>query len=189
MIEHILFTLFIFGIDNIIIEVSKDLPIFDGSAVVYRNFIGDLGVTNLRRKRRFFKFNDALIRKRGNRIISWRKPRVEISVLYDPGHKLLRPVRIGLNDPYDLLRARTFDFIEESDPRLKNYRFGLGITEEAFFPELRYPDEPARHKLLDLIGDLYTVGRPFLGKIMAINPNHALNIAFVKSQWRATGGG
>jgi len=46
--------------------------------------------------------------------------------------------------------------------------------------ELRYSNEPARHKLLDLIGDLALVGRPLLGQILAARPGHAANIAFAK---------
>jgi UDP-3-O-[3-hydroxymyristoyl] N-acetylglucosamine deacetylase/3-hydroxyacyl-[acyl-carrier-protein] dehydratase len=45
---------------------------------------------------------------------------------------------------------------------------------------LRYPNEPARHKLLDLVGDLALVGRPIKGQIMAHKPGHALNVAFAK---------
>lgn len=46
--------------------------------------------------------------------------------------------------------------------------------------ELRYTNEPARHKLLDLIGDLALVGRPLKGQILAARPGHAANVAFGK---------
>src|SRR6201996_1131315 len=46
--------------------------------------------------------------------------------------------------------------------------------------ELRYQNEPARHKLLDMIGDLALVGVPLKGHIMAARPGHAANIAFAK---------
>ncbi|RYD91600.1 MAG: bifunctional UDP-3-O-[3-hydroxymyristoyl] N-acetylglucosamine deacetylase/3-hydroxyacyl-ACP dehydratase [Sphingobacteriales bacterium] len=46
--------------------------------------------------------------------------------------------------------------------------------------ELRYQNEPARHKLLDMIGDLALVGVPLKGHIMAARPGHAANIAFGK---------
>ncbi len=46
--------------------------------------------------------------------------------------------------------------------------------------DLRYPNEPARHKLLDLIGDLSLIGRPIRGKIVATKPGHASNVAFAK---------
>jgi UDP-3-O-[3-hydroxymyristoyl] N-acetylglucosamine deacetylase/3-hydroxyacyl-[acyl-carrier-protein] dehydratase len=46
--------------------------------------------------------------------------------------------------------------------------------------ELRYSNEPARHKLLDVMGDLALVGRPIKAQIMAARPGHAANVAFAK---------
>lgn len=46
--------------------------------------------------------------------------------------------------------------------------------------KLRYPNEPARHKLLDMIGDLALVGVALKGHIMAARPGHAANVAFAK---------
>ena len=46
--------------------------------------------------------------------------------------------------------------------------------------ELRYKNEPARHKLLDLIGDLALAGRPLKGQILAARPGHAANVAFAR---------
>ena len=45
---------------------------------------------------------------------------------------------------------------------------------------LRYPDEPARHKLLDMIGDFSLVGFPLQGQITGLRPGHAANVAFAK---------
>lgn len=46
--------------------------------------------------------------------------------------------------------------------------------------KLRHQNEPARHKLLDMVGDLALVGRPIKGHIMAARPGHAANVAFAK---------
>jgi len=46
--------------------------------------------------------------------------------------------------------------------------------------ELHFPNEPARHKLLDLIGDLALVGMPFKAHIIANRPGHSTNVAFAK---------
>lgn len=46
--------------------------------------------------------------------------------------------------------------------------------------ELRYSNEPARHKLLDLVGDLALVGRPIKAQILAARPGHAANVGFAK---------
>ena len=46
--------------------------------------------------------------------------------------------------------------------------------------ELRYPNEPARHKLLDIMGDLALVGQPIKGKVVATRPGHYANIRLAK---------
>ena len=46
--------------------------------------------------------------------------------------------------------------------------------------ELRYPNEPARHKLLDIMGDLALVGQPIKGKVVATRPGHFANIRLAK---------
>ena len=51
--------------------------------------------------------------------------------------------------------------------------------------ELRYNNEPARHKLLDVIGDLTLVGRPLKAQILAARPGHAANVAFAKKLKKA----
>lgn len=51
--------------------------------------------------------------------------------------------------------------------------------------ELRYKNEPARHKLLDVMGDLALVGRPIKAQILAARPGHAANVAFAKKLKKA----
>ena len=46
--------------------------------------------------------------------------------------------------------------------------------------KLRFPNEPARHKLLDVMGDLALIGKPIKGKIVATKPGHTANIEFAK---------
>jgi UDP-3-O-[3-hydroxymyristoyl] N-acetylglucosamine deacetylase len=45
---------------------------------------------------------------------------------------------------------------------------------------LRFPDEPCRHKALDLIGDLALIGRPLLGHVIAERAGHAMHVALVQ---------
>ena len=46
--------------------------------------------------------------------------------------------------------------------------------------ELRFPDECIRHKLLDLIGDLYLLGKPLISKIYAYKTGHNFNRRVIK---------
>ncbi len=69
-----------------------------------------------------------------------------------------------------------------------NVKKALGISGDVFVGEngilnnrnLRFPNEPARHKLLDLLGDLYLVGAPIKGQILAARPGHQSNIEFAR---------
>ncbi len=64
----------------------------------------------------------------------------------------------------------------------------LGIEDDIFVGEngilnnrpLRFKNEPARHKLLDLLGDLYLIGAPILGQILAARPGHQSNMEFAR---------
>lgn len=62
------------------------------------------------------------------------------------------------------------------------HKQGVKVTEGGILNnlELRFPNEPARHKLLDVIGDLALVGYPFKAHIIANRPGHSSNIAFAK---------
>jgi len=51
--------------------------------------------------------------------------------------------------------------------------------------ELRYNNEPARHKLLDVLGDLALAGHPLKAQILAARPGHAANVAFAKKLKKA----
>jgi len=78
--------------------------------------------------------------------------------------------------------ARTFGFVAELEA-LKARGLALGATRdnavalgrEGYETPLRFPDELARHKLLDLIGDLALAGRPLRARILALMPGHTLN--------------
>ncbi|MBM3301381.1 MAG: UDP-3-O-acyl-N-acetylglucosamine deacetylase, partial [Deltaproteobacteria bacterium] len=52
--------------------------------------------------------------------------------------------------------------------------------EKVVNPPLRFPDEFVRHKILDIIGDFYLLGRPFIGKIIAMQTGHTENIAMMR---------
>ncbi|HIE06286.1 MAG TPA: hypothetical protein EYP58_05740 [bacterium (Candidatus Stahlbacteria)] len=183
MIEHLLAVLAGLGIDNILVEVGGgELPIFDGSVKEYYEALSDTGIYDLKTARNFFKFQTGELDISESYIEAEESDCAELKIEYDPGHPMVRKSRVKFSRIEDLAGARTFGFVRADDPRLKDYRFGVGITDDQIYPALRYPDEPIRHKLLDLIGDLYTIGRPFTGKIRAKNPNHQLNTTFVKQQ-------
>lgn len=72
-------------------------------------------------------------------------------------------------------RAGQFAWLSESDMLVFDDTPGAG-GDRASLP-LRFPDEPARHKLLDLIGDLALLGRPLQARVIATRSGHALTAA------------
>jgi UDP-3-O-acyl-N-acetylglucosamine deacetylase len=96
------------------------------------------------------------------------------------------------NDPEEfktqIAPARTFGFVRDmrmmdemglaGGGRLSNVV--LLDDEKVVNPPLRFQDEFVRHKILDIIGDFYLLGRPFIGKIVARQTGHGDNIAMLK---------
>jgi UDP-3-O-[3-hydroxymyristoyl] N-acetylglucosamine deacetylase len=89
----------------------------------------------------------------------------------------------------EIAPARTFGFVREfrqmaqlglaSGARIDNAI--LVDDEKVVNTTLRFPDEFARHKVLDLIGDLYLLGRPLHAHITASKTGHSDNLALVKA--------
>ena len=62
------------------------------------------------------------------------------------------------------------------------HKSDLKVTENGILNniDLRFTNEPARHKLLDLVGDLYLLGKPIKGHVFATRPGHFANTEMVK---------
>ena len=96
-------------------------------------------------------------------------------------------------DVDDIIRARTYCFDYEVEFILKS---GLGkggsldntliIGKDKVYNEggFRYENEPARHKVFDLIGDLYLLGMPVRGKFFSVKGGHHVNVALVKELYK-----
>ncbi|MDB9701658.1 bifunctional UDP-3-O-[3-hydroxymyristoyl] N-acetylglucosamine deacetylase/3-hydroxyacyl-ACP dehydratase, partial [Salibacteraceae bacterium] len=104
--------------------------------------------------------------------------------------ELMQLVNAGLVKGGDvdnaIVMVDTLDFTDEEIDRLANafnrereelQSVGIGILNNV---KLHFQNEPARHKLLDIIGDLALVGKPIQGHILAARPGHTTNVAFAK---------
>lgn len=89
----------------------------------------------------------------------------------------------------ELAPARTFCLRREVEP-LRAAGFGKGAGPEntvvlengrSVTVPLRFPDEPVRHKILDLLGDLFLLGRPLRARVVARRSGHRLNRALVRA--------
>jgi UDP-3-O-[3-hydroxymyristoyl] N-acetylglucosamine deacetylase len=90
----------------------------------------------------------------------------------------------------DVSRARTFGFLEEVD-KLRAMGLALGgsldnavvISGDRILNDggLRYENEFVRHKVLDLIGDLYLIGAPVIGRFRCVRSGHAMTLRMLKT--------
>lgn len=102
-------------------------------------------------------------------------------------HELELLIEHNLIKGGDLNNAIVFVERELSEEEMKRLGQYFGKEEVKVRPEgvlnnleLRYANEPARHKLLDIIGDLALVGKPIKGRIIATKPGHGPNTNFAK---------
>ena len=87
----------------------------------------------------------------------------------------------------DIAPARSFNTFENIDIAQKTGTVGSGYLDSHIImhegkvinTKLRYPDEFVRHKILDLIGDLYLLGYPLRGRVVANMTSHGYNQALV----------
>lgn len=110
-----------------------------------------------------------------------------------PGSMHSEALNIIDSYPSEIAPARTFVLTEEF-PMIEQYGLGKGLTREmvtilgaqGYENAVRYPDEPARHKLLDMLGDLYLSGIParFLNVVGTRN-GHEANVKMAAMMFRA----
>lgn len=194
-IEHLMATCHMYGITNLLVKVSEEVPIFDGSAREMCNNIEEAGIVEQKEGVGPLKVDAKInLANLGNgRYLS-----IEPSEKFEVEYVLEHPKPIGhqsyhfAGDKDDFLQniapARTFGFIRDFE-RLAKMGLGSGgrvnnvillNEEEVVNTTLRFPDEFVRHKVLDLIGDIYLLNRPIIGKISAKQTGHLENISLVK---------
>jgi UDP-3-O-[3-hydroxymyristoyl] N-acetylglucosamine deacetylase len=193
--EHLLSVLYSVGIDNAIIEIDNlEVPIVDGSGLPFVQLIRQAGVRTLRRKRRYLRIREQVsVEAAGKRITILPSDSFHLSCDIYFNHPLVgrQTMQIEVTpERYatDIAPARTFGFEWELD-QMQNMGLIRGASLEnavcfdrtsVMNPEgLRFPDEPCRHKVLDLIGDLALIGRPLLGHVVAERAGHAMHAALV----------
>jgi UDP-3-O-[3-hydroxymyristoyl] N-acetylglucosamine deacetylase len=195
-VEHLLAALVGCGIDNVRIEVEgPEIPILDGSAAPFVQFIHDAGVHEQRATRRYLLVSKPVVVQDGDKSARLLPSRsFSVSYTIDFKHPLIsdQRYRVELSErafQRDIARARTFGFKRDVE---RLHKAGLargGSLENAVVvddfnilnPEgLRYPDEFVRHKILDAIGDLALIGMPIIGHLEAVKSGHALNYQLVR---------
>jgi UDP-3-O-[3-hydroxymyristoyl] N-acetylglucosamine deacetylase/3-hydroxyacyl-[acyl-carrier-protein] dehydratase len=189
-VEHVLAALTGAGIDNAIVELnSNEPPIADGSAREYARLIQMAGILPQGAEREVFCISAPIELQIGETVMSvFPHDRFKITcVSAGKQGRFTQQLSIEITPKtweLELAHARTFCFYEEIEVLIQNGLIKGGSLENAVVirddailttEPLRYPDEFVRHKILDIIGDLTLLGRPFCGHIIAIKPSHAAN--------------
>jgi UDP-3-O-[3-hydroxymyristoyl] N-acetylglucosamine deacetylase len=194
-VEHFLAVLHGYGISNVLVKVQGEIPILDGSALEFCHLIDEAGVQEQDEPLPEIVV-DRLYRVGGDGSESIS---IEPADFFSVRYLLKYPQPVGVQEytythegpelfKEEIAPARTFGFLRDMEKLQRNGLVNGGklnncilIDEEKIInTELRFPDELARHKILDILGDFYLLGKPIRGKIMAHMTGHSDNIALLR---------
>ncbi|MBU2035221.1 MAG: bifunctional UDP-3-O-[3-hydroxymyristoyl] N-acetylglucosamine deacetylase/3-hydroxyacyl-ACP dehydratase [Candidatus Omnitrophica bacterium] len=194
-IEHLMAAFCGLGIDNIVVELNNiELPGMDGSSRDFFKALSDAGIKEQDKERKFYSIKEPIIvEEKSASIVILPAADLKISYTLNYNHSLLKEqfFELVVDDNTfkdEISLSRTF-CLEEEAGELRDQGFGLGANFEntlvvgksgVIKNKLRYPNEFARHKVLDLIGDLYLFGQPIKGHIIALRSGHSLNIKLLQ---------
>jgi UDP-3-O-[3-hydroxymyristoyl] N-acetylglucosamine deacetylase/3-hydroxyacyl-[acyl-carrier-protein] dehydratase len=190
-VEHLMAALSSLGIDNIDIQIdNNEVPGLDGSAINFVEALEKSGIAQQDKPRYVYTVKEPICIEEGVSAITI-LPAKEFKVSYtlNYNHPLLAAqfLEISVNSETfknSLSSARTF-CLESEATELQNQGLGLGASYEntlvvgktgVIKNKLRFNDEFVRHKILDLIGDLYLSGCPINGHVIALRSGHSLNL-------------
>ena len=192
-IEHFLSSLSITGVTDILVEISgNELPILDGSSIGFVEKLLEAVIVELNEEIEPVVITEPVIfsdEKTGKYVMALPYDGFKISYTIDFNHSFLKSqyyeLKVNLENYIEnIAKCRTFAFDYEIDFLKKNNLALGGSLENAVVvgadgplnPEgLRYSDEFVRHKILDIIGDLYVLGTPIKAHIIAIKAGHYVN--------------
>lgn len=200
-VEHLMAALSIFGITNVLIKVDEEIPNIDGSAKDFNDLIAQAGVVEQQTPTKI-----AVIREKIGVGIEESNEKHLYAEPYEGFEIVMRvdyPQPIGEQiytfNPEkgsfseEIAPARSFNTFENIELAQRLGKVGSGYLNSHIImhegrvinTELRYPDEFVRHKILDLIGDLYLLGFPIRGRITANMTSHGYNQALVERLYKA----
>lgn len=192
-VEHLMSALWGLGIDNLLIELSaEEVPIMDGSAAPFVKLINSVGIVEQQAPKQFLRITREVKVTQGEAFALLRPYTgfkagytfVANHHVYDRYPKQASIDFATTSYVDDVSGARSFGLIDElPQAQAINKCLGsslenaVGIDADGVINEdgLRYQDEFVKHKLLDVIGDLFLLGRPILGEFVGHMSGHALN--------------
>jgi UDP-3-O-[3-hydroxymyristoyl] N-acetylglucosamine deacetylase len=209
--EHVLAALRGMGVDNATIEVDgPEVPIMDGSAAAFVAAIDQAGMVEQSAARRFIQVLKPVQVALGASVAELRPYadgfRADVEIDFANPVIGRQSFSLHLNPESfrrDISRARTFGCMSDVTKLWQaGFARGASFENSVVFDEthllnaegLRFPNECARHKVLDVIGDLALAGLPLLGAFRSVRGGHKLNHAVLtalladRSAWRVVEG-
>jgi UDP-3-O-acyl N-acetylglucosamine deacetylase len=189
--EHLLSALYGIGVDNAICEIEgEEVPALDGSSI---KFVNQIKIVSQKGKKREIKIKEPIFLD-SNSCCIFVVPSDEFKVSF-----LIDYSNLGINTQFasftitsqlyktEIASARTFTFASWID-ELRNKGFIQGgsfenavvIGEEGPLNSMRFQDEPVRHKILDLVGDIALLGKRLKGWVIGVRSGHTLNVKLVR---------
>lgn len=192
-IEHLMSAFAALGVDNVLVEVDgPEMPIMDGSASPFIYLLQTAGVLEQEAPKRFVRVTKTIEAQDGDKWVKLEpyegyKVALTIDFQHPAFRKSARTIELDFskhNYISEVARARTFGFIQEVEYlRMNGLARGGSLDNSVVIDEyrvlnkggLRFEDEFVRHKVLDAIGDLYTLGAPLIASFSGYKSGHALN--------------
>lgn len=196
-IEHVMSAFAGLGIDNAYVDITaQEIPIMDGSAAPFIFLMQSAGIVEQAALKQFIKIKKPVKVTHDDKWASFEVYEgFKMNFTIDFNHPVLQAhaqnaVLDFSSEAYikEISRARTYGFVTEIE-QLREMGLAKGgsldnavavdryriLNEEG----LRYDDEFVKHKMLDAIGDLYTLG-PVIGAYAGYKSGHALNNALLR---------
>ena len=192
-VEHLMSAFSALGIDNILVELdSFEVPIMDGSSAPFIFLVQSAGIEEQEAPKKFFVIHDAI---RVENKDSWAQVSkfdgFKVSLEIDFNHKKVKESGQKLSIDFseqsylkEISRARTFGYMKDVE-MLQRQNLALGasmdnaiaLSDDDVLNEdgMRYQNEFVKHKILDIVGDLYLLGANLIGHYEGYKTGHLLN--------------
>ncbi len=192
-VEHLMSAFSALGIDNVMVELdSFEVPIMDGSSAAFIFLIQSAGIEEQDAPKRFIVVKDTVRVENGE---SWAQVGpyngFKVTLEIDFEHKKVKESGQKLSIDFseqsylkEISRARTFGYLRDVETLQKqNLALGasidnaIALTDDDILNEdgLRFHNEFVKHKILDIVGDLFLLGSNFIGYYEGYKTGHMLN--------------
>ncbi len=187
IVEHLLAAVSLWGLEDLVIYIDgPELPLGDGSADIWIKALKEAKISQRSCPSNVEIKAPTTISKGDRALLVMPDQKFSVTYLMDWNHPLIGKKwqtwnpDLGLEE---LSVCRTFGSMKEHQ-LLGLENDVVSMTDDGFSKELHFADEPVRHKLLDLIGDLALIGFNPLrlkGRFISIKAGHEMDVQLVKS--------